>query len=86
MSTPSILFGLPYREEKAKKHSCKTIFPHMLSAFIGITLKVVDEESKTSYYCNDGKITGKASISLGMDLTGKSLDLGLIFYSFLFPT
>ena len=32
MSVLSILLGLPYRDEKAKKHSCKTKFPYQFSS------------------------------------------------------
>ena len=63
-----------------------SIFPYTLAGFTGINLKVVDKESETSYYGNDNKIGGKASVSLGMGWIGKSLHLGLFFNSFLFPT
>lgn len=76
MSVLRILLGLPYREEKTKKHFCEMKFPYMLAAFIGITLGTADEESKASYYCNDSKIIGKAGTSLATDLTGKSTALG----------
>ena len=61
-------------------------FPYTLAEFTGITLKVVDKESETSYYGNDSKRGGKASVPLGVGWIGKSLRLGRLFNSFLFPT
>lgn len=64
------------RKKKAKSTPAEPSF-HMLAEFNVITLGIGDEEGKTFSYYHASKITGKASISAGIGLIRKSLELGL---------